>query len=136
MVKIDARYDEALELTVFDVSGRVRAEDLMGAVETHYGSRPTSNSIWDLTLCDLSNIDMNALIRISDTAKKFSAKRKNPRTIIVVAHEQEAYLVKLYGEIGEMRGSPIHYVLVYSLDKAYQELAIEDPFAKRSSAAS
>jgi len=119
MVKIDARYDEALELTVFDVSGRVRAEDLMGAVETHYGSNPTSNSIWDLTLCDLSNIDMNALIRISDTAKKFSAKRKNPRTIIVVAHEQEAYLVKLYGEIGEMRGSPIHYVLASSVKEAF-----------------
>jgi len=119
MATIDASYDMALELTFFVVRGSVTAEDIVDAIETNYVAHPTSNSIWDLTGCDLSNFDMNGMIKVTDSAKEISAKRKNPRTIIVVAQEQEAYLMKLYGEIAEMRGSPIHYVLASSVKEAF-----------------
>jgi 23S rRNA U2552 (ribose-2'-O)-methylase RlmE/FtsJ len=127
MVTIDARYDEALNLAVFTVRGSVTAEDLMNAIETNFGARPTNNVIWDLTRSDLSNLDVDALIRVSDCARKFSGQRINPRTINVVKDAQETYLIKLYGEISEMRGSPIRYILVASLEAAYEKLAGADP---------
>jgi ABC-type transporter Mla MlaB component len=128
MVRIDVRHDEALELTVFSVSGSVTAEDFVAAIEAHYGPKRTSNAIWDVTQSDLSNIDMSALILMSDSARKHSENHASPRTIIVVADEQEARLARLYGEISEMRGSPIHYVLATSLEEAYDKLDIADPF--------
>jgi len=128
MVRIDARHDAALELTVFDVRGSVTAADFVAAIEAHYRPNRTRNAIWDVTGSDLSNIDMDALIRMSDSARQHSQNQASPRTIIVVADEQEARLARLYGEISEMRGSPIHYVLATSLQEAYEKLDIKDPF--------
>ncbi len=128
MAKIDARCDLALDLTLFDVSGRVTAEDFVRAVKTSYGSNPTSNAIWDLTRCDLSNINMSALIKMSDIANEFAAKRKNPRTIFVVEQEQETFLIMLYGVVLEMRDTPIDYSLVSSLDEAYEKLTVGGSF--------
>lgn len=130
MVRIDVRHDDALELTVFSVSGSVTAKDFVAAIEAHYGPKRTSNAIWDVSNSDLSNIDMSALIQMSDSARQHSENQVSPRTIIVVADEQEARLARLYSEISEMRGSPIHYVLAASLEEAYDKLDIEDPFPK------
>jgi hypothetical protein len=134
MVRIDVRYDEGLELTVFSVSGRVTAADFVAAIEAHYGENKTSNAIWDVTESDLFNIDVDALIEMSDSARKHSQHHANPRTIIVVSDEQEARLARLYSEISELRGSPIHYVVAASLEEAYGKLSISDPFQKATGA--
>jgi len=135
MVTIEASYYTQLELTFFVVRGSVTAEDIVVAIETHFEAHPTSNVIWDLSACDLSNFDMAGMIEVSDCAKKFSAKRPNPRTINVVADEQEGFLIKLYEEIAELRESPVNYVLASSVDEAFEMLGIENPFESGTSAA-
>jgi hypothetical protein len=134
MVRIDARYDDALELTVFSVSGRVTAADFIAAIEAHYGESKTCNALWDVTESNLFNIDVDALIAMSDSARKHSQHHANPRTIIVVSDEQEARLARLYCEISELRGSPIHYGLAASLEEAYGKLSIQNPFQKAAGA--
>lgn len=135
MVTIDASYHTALELTFFVVRGSVAAEDLVDAIETRFTAHPTSNVIWNLTGCDLSNFDMDGMIKVSDCAKKFSEKRTNPRTINVVADAQESFLIKLYEEVAELRESPVHYVLASSVDEAFEMLGLENPFESGTSAA-
>jgi 23S rRNA U2552 (ribose-2'-O)-methylase RlmE/FtsJ len=128
MVSIEVRHDEASNLAVCVVRGSVTARDLMDAIEANFGARPTSNVIWDLTRSNLSNLDVGALIEVSDCAARFSGKRVNPRTINVVKDTQETFLIKLYGEISEMRNSPVDYVMAASLEEAYAKLDIADPF--------
>ena len=135
MARIEARYDLKLQLTLFSVSGSVTADELISAIETNYGSNPTTNTIWDLTQCALSGLDVDGLVRVSDCARQHSQGRKDPRTVFVVRSEQEAYLVKLYGEISAVRGSATQYDLVSSLDEAYAALAVTDPFAGSASSA-
>lgn len=135
MADVAAHYSKVSELTLFVVSGTVWAEDLVQAIETHYRAHPTSVAIWDLSLSDLSNLDMQALVRVSDAANRHSEHRKNPRTIIVVRLEQESYLIRLYKEISEVRGSPVSYELYYTLDEAYRALGVADPFAEQRDSA-
>lgn len=131
MADVSARYSKSSELTLFLVSGDVAAEDLMAAIETHYGANPTSISVWDLTCSDLSDLDMQALVRVADCARRYSQQRSNPRTIFVVRLEQETFLIRLYKEISAMRGSPTSYEHCYTLAEAYRKLGIEDPFAEQ-----
>ena len=135
MSKIEARYNLNLQLSVFSVSGSVTADDLIAAVAAHYGAKPTSNAVWDLTESDLSELDMAGLVRVSDAARQHSQGRRNPRTIVVVRSEQETYLVKLYEEISALRGSPVRYDLVSSLAEAYALLEVSDPFDGNGSGA-
>ena len=135
MATIDASYYTALESTFFVVRESVTAEDLVDAIENPFTAHPTSNVIWDLTGCDLSNFGMNGMIKLSDCAKKSSGKRSNPPTINVVADAQESFLIKLYEEIAELRKSPVRYVLVSSVDEAFEMLGIENPFESGTSAA-
>ena len=135
MADITAHYCQASELTLFLVSGDLTADDLIAAIETHYGANPTSISVWDLTHADLSDLDMQALVRVSDCAREYSQQRRNPRTLFVVRLEQETYLIKLYKEISAMRGSPTSYEHCYTLADAYHRLDLADPFAERRDSA-
>ena len=135
MADVTAHYSKTSELTLFLVSGRIAADDLIAAIETHYGNHPTSISIWDVSRADLSDLDMEALIRVSDCAKAHSQQRRNPHTIFVVRREQEIFLVKLYEEIAQMRGSPARYEHCPSLDDAYRALGLADPFAEQRDSA-
>ena len=94
-----------------------------------------SPSSSDVSHADLSGLDTAALVEISEAAKRSATERPNPRNLVVVGHEQEALLVKLYQKIAEMRGSPIAYELHYSLAEAYRALGIADPFAEQKSSA-
>ncbi len=135
MTEITAHYSKADELTLFLVSGVATAESLVAAVETHYGANPTSIAIWDLTRADLSSLTPQDLVRVSDAAGRYSQKRRNPRSLIVVRLEQESYLIKLYKEISAVRGSPVSYELHYTLSKAYGALGIADPFIEHRDSA-
>ena len=135
MVEISARHSQDLELTLFTVNGQVSADDLIAAMKQHYGRHPTSIAIWDLSGSDLSRLDMAALVKVSDCAKRFARYRKEPRTLVVVNREQEQPLVRLYEEISGVRGSPISYGLHQSLAAAYGSLGLEDPFAEQRKSA-
>ena len=128
MAGFTAQYSKASDLTLFIGQGSLSAEDFVTAMETHYGKHPSSLAIWDLAKADLSNLDMPALIKISEGSKSTAKHRKNPRNLVVVAFEQEAYLVKLYEKISEVRGSPVSYQIYLSRAEAYDDLGIEDPF--------
>lgn len=135
MVEVVAHYDMGLQLTLFKLQGGITADDLIRAVETHYGANPTNNAIWDVSACDLSRLDIEGLSRVSRTAREFSQARRDPRTVIVVEQDQAAAIAKLYQEVSELTGSPIRYDLVSSLDEAYERLGIADPFEEGASAA-
>ena len=135
MAEITAHYSKAEELTLFLVSGVATAESLIAAIETHYGANPTSVAIWDLTRSDLSTLTPQDLVRVSDAASRYSQKRRNPRSLIVIRLEQEFYLIKLYTEISAVRGSPVSYELHYTLGKAYSALGIADPFIEHKHSA-
>ncbi len=131
MAEITTHYARDVELTLFVVDGCVLADELIAAMETHYGHNPTSIAIWDLWEADLSELDMAALIRVSDRARSFAEMRRNPTTVFVVKREQEKPLVKLYKKISEFRGSPIHYDLQPTLTAAYESLNLTDPFTEQ-----
>jgi hypothetical protein len=135
MATIDAHHDEGLELTLFLVRGRLSADDLVRATEIHYGGRPTSNAIWDLTLSDLSDLDIRGLMQVSEAAKTYGGKRGNPHTLIVVEERQAVVIARLYEQVAEIGGSPTRYDIVQSLDEAYARLGTADPFEGRTSAA-
>jgi len=130
MADIGARCSEEHDLTLFVARGRVAADELVAALERHLGAKPTNNVIWDLCDSDLSEVDTAGLTRVSDCARRLSEKRPNPRTIFVVRHDQEKFLLRLYEEISELRGSPIRYDLFRSRNKAYRALQLDDPFAE------
>jgi hypothetical protein len=127
MARIEASCDLASALTVFSVQGSVTADDFVDAVRTNYGKHPTSNAIWDFTHCELTHIDTRALIKMSDVAREFAAKRQNPRTVFVVDNNQERSLIRLYEDLLEMCGSRIECEMVPTLDEAYAKLAIDPP---------
>ncbi len=129
MAEITAHYAEGSALTLFVAEGRLCADDLIAAMKTHLGRNPTSIAIWDLWEADLSDLDVAALVRVSDCAKRLATHRRDPKTLFVLKRGQERLLVKLYGEISGMRGSPISYNFHSSLAEAYDGLGIEDPFA-------
>lgn len=129
MAQITVHSSPASGLTLFVIEGRILADDLIAAIETHYGANPTSIMVWDLWKADLSELDMPALIRVSDCAKSLAENRENPRTVFVVKREQEKLLIKLYKKLSETRGSPINYGLYPSLSTAYEGLGLADPFA-------
>ena len=131
MAEITTHYAPEVALTLFVVDGCVLADELIETIETHYGRNPARIAIWDLWEADLSELDMPALIRISDCARRFAEGRNNPQTIFVVKRAQEKPLVKLYKKISEFRGSPIHYDLQPSLPEAYESLGLADPFAEQ-----
>lgn len=131
MAEITTHYARDAELTLFVVDGCVLADELIAVIEAHYGSNPTSITIWDLWEADLSELDMPALIRVSDCAQRFAEQRPNPKTIFVVKRAQEKPLVKLYKKIAEFRGSPVTYDLQPTLTDAYESLGMADPFAER-----
>ncbi|NIA71745.1 hypothetical protein HBA54_24425 [Pelagibius litoralis] len=131
MAEITAHYSPASALTLFVAEGRILADDLVAAIETHYGANPTSITIWDLWKADLSELDMPALTRVSDCARNFSKNRENPRTVFVVKREQEKLLIKLYKKISEVRGSPTSYELYPSVATAYEGLGLADPFKEQ-----
>ena len=128
MARIEARCDLASALTVFSVHGSVTADDFVAAVRTNYGKHPTRNAIWDFTHCALTHNDTKALIKMSDVAREFAAKRQNPRTVFVVDNRQERSLIRLYEDLLEMCGSRIECLMVPTLEEAYEKLAITDPF--------
>ena len=129
MAQITAHHSKDPDLTLFVVSGSVSAEDLIAAMEAHYGAEPSSIAVWDLWEADLSGLDMAALVKVSDVAKGYARNRRDPRTLFAVKREQEKPLVRLYEKISELRGSPISYEMFPSRAAAYQHLGLEDPFA-------
>ncbi|HIC80105.1 MAG TPA: hypothetical protein EYP07_03960 [Kiloniellaceae bacterium] len=129
MAEIKAYHSKNPDLTLFIVAGSVSAEDLIAAMETHYGARPASIAVWDLWEADLSGLDMAALVKVSDVARGYARNRKDPRTLFAVKREQEKPLVRLYEKISELRGSPISYEMLPSRAAAYQHLGLNDPFA-------
>lgn len=133
-MNIRVHYSRENELTLFVGRGSLTADDFIAALENHFADRPTNNVVWDLCGSDLSNIDVDALNRMSDYAFRFAAKRRNPRTCFTVKQEQERYLMKLYSEISALRGSPVRYDCFGSLREAFEALAIENPFAEAASA--
>ena len=135
MAEITAYYAEGSALTLFVAEGRLSADDLIAAIEAQFGNHPTSIAIWDLWEADLSDLDVPALIQVSDCARKMAKNRHDPKTLFVLRRGQERLLVKLYGEISTMRGSPIRYQFHGSLAEAYEALGIEDPFASQMKSA-
>ena len=114
--------------------GSLTADDFIDALEVAFADNPTNNVVWDLCGSDLSNIGVADLNRMSDCAIRFADKRRNPRTCFTVKQEQERYLLKLYGEIAALRGSPVRYDCFGSLREAFKALAIDNPFSEQASA--
>ena len=133
-MKIRVRYSKEHELTLFVGCGSLTADDFIGALESHFASNPTSYVVWDLCNSDLSSIDVAGLNRMADCALRFADKRRNPRTCFTVMQEQERFLLKLYGEISALRGSPVRYDCFGSLGEAFKALAINNPFVEEASA--
>lgn len=129
MAGFSAQYSKAHDLTLFVGQGALSAEDFVSAMEAHYTVNPSRLAIWDLSRADLSNLDINALMRISEGARSTAKERGDPRNLVVVAQEQEAFLVRLYRRVAEVQGSPIRYEILYGLTDAYSSLGIPDPFA-------
>ena len=131
MAGFSAEYSEAHDLTLFVGQGRLSAENFLSAMKTHYTAHPSSLAIWDVSQADLSDLDMAALMKISESARSTAKDRGDPRNLIVVAQEQEAFLIRLYQRVAEVQGSPIRYEIFYRLAEAYRALGIDDPFAEK-----
>lgn len=128
LASIEALYDARAQIVLFVVLGSTSAEDLIGALEIHYGAHTSDVTIWDCTRADVSEVDVAGLKRVAQVARDRSGARRDPHTILVMPREHGGAVGRLYSELSRLQGPPIRYDVVGSRAEAFALLGIADPF--------
>lgn len=122
MAYITKRIDTKNDLTVFTVTGKVPAGEIIAAIRDFFEAAVTSNVCWDFSESDLSEIKTPDVKLIADLSSKYTYKRPSGKTAIVGTDDFTYGLLRMYEIIKDCSELPILTQAFRSIEEAYEWL--------------
>ncbi|MCK4515709.1 MAG: hypothetical protein KAU31_10650, partial [Spirochaetaceae bacterium] len=93
---IEVRRDDAADLTIFEATYPVRAEDVMERIAAFYAGNPTRLVLWDFTGMDLASLSLDEVRAIANLAAGRGHDRSGGRTAIVASRNATFGLSRIF----------------------------------------
>lgn len=113
------------DLTVFTVTGKVTADEIIRVSHDQYLKEPTRLILWDFTDASSDAIDIPELERIAGEVKDFSEKGAKGKIALVRSVEMNIGLVKMFAAFAEIAGVPYEYRVFKNNETARAWLGLE-----------
>lgn len=111
-------FHETPHYAYFRMSGLLDLQEVVDAIEVHYGARNPKLIVWDLSDASLSSLTADGFQSIVAATRKFAAKRgAGAKTAFVVNGEIEKILMNAYSAVASARVE-VEYKTFFSLQDA------------------
>jgi hypothetical protein len=127
LTHIFKKIDTQNNLTLFSVSGKVSAGEIVAAIRDFYEDGVTANVFWDLTDSDLSEISASDVKHIASLSGEYPDKRASGKTAIVGPDDLSYGLLRMYETIKDFNKLPFSTKAFRNIDEAYEWLAESQP---------
>lgn len=119
MKNIVKKVDQKKGLTVYKVTGKVTANELIDTIVSFY-REATPNVLWDLINSDVSDIKENDIKHIAQTSINSATNRPSGKTALVSLTDLTFGLSKMYEAYKKNRPLPFETKVFRDIEKAYK----------------
>jgi hypothetical protein len=109
--------------TAFRITGEVRREDILTAINTHFQHLPNPNVIWDLSAASIGQMNRADFEAIALATKETNKKRENAKTAFVSGSPETFALVCMYTGLAVLADVCVDHSAFRSLAEAEQWIA-------------
>ncbi len=106
MADISYYLDEANDLTIYTLTGKVTAAEIKHTIEQFYSGQITKHVLWDLTDSDVSALSKPEVESIAFTPRTATEKRQQGKTAIVAPDDLVYGLSRMYQSLTHLENQP------------------------------
>lgn len=109
MATIDVLLDFDRDITVFNITGDLTADEIITAIQLEYAHNPTTHVIWDLSAGSLDRITADDFRRVARAAQGTRVPAPEAKTAWVGSDDLAYGLMRMYTALAEAAEVPANY---------------------------
>ena len=117
---ISFQVEEEKDLTVFKVTGALRFDEVMAAVQSFYADNPTKHVLWDLLGITDIQLTSEEVEQIASYQPRYDGEREPGKTAFVAQKDLLFGLSRMFELQSEGQHAPYPVMVFRSLDEAFR----------------